>query len=137
MTPEHVDLVQASFDAVAPQASELVIRFYDEVFRAAPDLRHIFPEDMQDQRTKLIRTLTYAINGLKFPVSILPVVQDLGIQHSAYNVDPAQYEIVGNALILALSETRGEAFTAAEREAWTACYTLLSNVMQEAAASAA
>ena len=137
MTPAQVDIVQSSFDAVAPNATQLVVRFYDEVFRVAPQLRHIFPEDMQEQRTKLIRTLTYAINGLKFPVSIIPVVQELGIQHSAYDVDPAQYEVVGNALLLALAETRGDAFTEAEREAWTACYTLLSTVMQEAAANAA
>ncbi len=137
MTPEQVELVQSSFDSVAPKASQLVVRFYEEIFRVAPHLRHIFPEDMQEQRTKLIRTLTYAVNGLKFPISILPVVQNLGIQHTAYDVDPAQYEVVGDALIVALSETRGTAFTSEEREAWQACYAFLSGVMQKAASCTA
>lgn len=136
MTPEQVELVQSSFDRVAPQASHLVKTFYDEVFRAAPQLRHIFPADMAEQRSKLIHTLTYAVNGLKFPHSIIPVVQALGVQHRDYDVDAGQYQVVGAALLHALEVTSGPSFTAAEREAWTACYGLLSSVMQEAAAAA-
>lgn len=136
MTPNQIDIVQASFDALAPKAKILVEDFYGEVFRVAPHLRHIFPDDMQEQRTKLIKTLTYAVNGLKFPMSIIPVVQSLGVQHRNYSVDPEQYRVVGDALLTAISNTRGPAFTAEEREAWTACYTLLSNVMQDAAAAA-
>lgn len=136
MTPNQIDVVQASFNTLAPKAKTLVEDFYDEVFRVAPHLRHIFPDDMQEQRAKLIKTLTYAVNGLKFPLSVIPVVQSLGVQHRGYAVDPEQYRIIGEALLTAISKTRGPAFTAEEREAWTACYTLLSNVMQDAAAAA-
>jgi nitric oxide dioxygenase len=137
MTPAQIDTVQASFNTLAPKAKLLVTEFYDEVFRVAPHLRHIFPDDMSEQRTKLIKTLTYAVNGLKFPLSIVPIVQELGVQHRGYSVDPEQYRIIGEALLHAISKIRGPAFTSDEREAWTACYALLSSVMQDAAAAAA
>lgn len=136
MTPDQADLVQTSFDKIAPQANKLVEIFYADVFRQAPDLRHMFPADMAEQRSKLIHVLTYAVNGLKFPVSIIPVVKALGIQHRDYDVDPEQYKIVGSALLHAISVTRGTEFSQDENDAWAACYTLLSTVMQDAAAAA-
>ncbi len=118
---------------MGPRASHLVATFYEELFERAPDLRDKFPESMQEQRTKLLQTLTYAVNGLKYPAVIIPVVEKLGVHHRAYQVDAQQYAAVGSALLLAITKTRGDALTAAEREAWQACYDLLSQVMQGAA----
>lgn len=133
MTPEQVTIVQNSFHEMAPRATYLVKTFYDELFERAPHLRDKFPQDMAEQRTKLLQTLTYAVNGLKFPSVIVPVVENLGALHRAHMVDAFQYAIVGDALIYAIAKTRGDALTWEEREAWETCYELLSTVMQNGA----
>lgn len=132
MTPKQVQLVETSFKAFVPVAYKTTEEFYDTLFKSSPHLRGMFPEDMREQRVKLIDTLTYAVNGLRYPETLLPVVHDLGKRHKGYKVKPEHYSAVGMALITALERALGPRFTREVKEAWQACVTLIAKEMMGA-----
>lgn len=137
MTPEQIDLVQASFRKVAPIADTAAVLFYDRLFVIAPELRSLFPEDMTEQRRKLMAMLAAAVNGLTDFGTIAPTVAALAARHNGYGVKPEHYAPVGAALIWTLQQGLGDEFTPSLEEAWVAVYTALSGFMQQAAAEAA
>jgi hemoglobin-like flavoprotein len=65
--------------------------------------------------------------------SIVPAVEDLGRRHVGYGVQDGHYETVGAALLWALEQALGEAWTAEAESAWTTAYGVLSGVMCGAA----
>src|SRR5947208_15935050 len=57
MTPEQIDLVRKSFDALWPFRRKLAEQFYGRVFELAPDTLRLFPDDMERQQLKLMDTI--------------------------------------------------------------------------------
>ncbi|MEC9431962.1 MAG: globin family protein [Pseudomonadota bacterium] len=134
MTPEKVALVQTSFKKVAPIADTAADIFYARLFEIAPDVRSLFPEQMGDQKKKLMQMLGAAVANLHQVETILPAVQDLGRRHVAYGVTDAHYDTVGAALLYTLEKGLGEDWTPELAEAWTETYVTVAGVMKAAAA---
>ena len=137
MTPEQIALVQDSFKSVAPIADTAADLFYGRLFEVAPQLRPMFPQDMSEQKKKLMQMIGVAVNSLHQIETIVEPVQDLGHRHVGYGVKDEHYEIVGGALLWTLGQGLGDAFTPEVEEAWAEAYGLLATVMKEAAAEAA
>ena len=135
MTPETVQLVQDSFKKVVPIAGTAADLFYDRLFTIAPEVRSLFPEDLTEQKKKLIQMLTTAITNLHQVETILPAVQDLGRRHVGYGVTDKHYEPVGEALLWTLEQGLGADFTPPLKAAWTETYVTVATVMKEAAAT--
>ena len=126
----HIDLVQQSFAAILPNAQQLVDMFYRRLFTLDPTLRTLFGDDMQTQSEKFITMLSIIIEGVNRCERLAPIVQDLGYRHTYYGVKPAHYPKGGTALIWAIEQTLGEAFTEEMRAAWEQVYDMLANTMQ-------
>jgi hypothetical protein len=54
MTPEQVELIRKSFDALWPMRRRLADAFYNRFFELAPDARPLFPDDLERQQRKLM-----------------------------------------------------------------------------------
>ena len=134
MTPEQVVLVQQSFTKVRPIAEQAADIFYDRLFETAPAVRPLFPEDMTEQKRKLMQMLGTAVANLHQVEKILPVIEDLGRKHVGYGAKPEHFDTVGDTLLWTLEQGLGEAFTPPVKEAWAATYTTIANVMKSAAA---
>lgn len=137
MTPEQIDLVQASFAKVEPIASDAAAIFYARLFEIAPQTKAYFSTDMNKQGMKLMTTLGVVVKGLRNLDAIVPVAEKLAIKHIDYGVTPEDYEPVGAALLFALKTGLGDAFDAETEAAWITAYTTLSGVMIKAAYPAA
>jgi hemoglobin-like flavoprotein len=137
MTPEQVKLVQDSFQKVVPIADKAADLFYDRLFMIAPEVRPLFPDDLGDQKKKLMQMLGTAVTNLHQVQTILPAVEDLGRRHAGYGVTDKHYEPVGAALLWTLEQGLGSAFTPSVKEAWTQVYLTVAGVMQGAAKQAA
>jgi hemoglobin-like flavoprotein len=133
MTPEQITLVQESFKQVQPIAAQAADLFYGRLFEIAPQMRALFPEDLTEQKRKLMAMLGTAVAGLNRTGEIVPAVQALGRRHAGYKVTAEHYKPVGEALIWTLEQGLGDAFTPPVRTAWLEAYTLLASVMKEAA----
>jgi hemoglobin-like flavoprotein len=129
MTPDQVKLVQQSFAKVAPISEQAAVIFYDRLFAVAPHVKAMFPDDMTEQRNKLMATLAVVVNGLSDFDSVLPAASALAKRHVAYGAKPAHYPIVGGALLWTLERGLGEAWTPDVVAAWTAAYGTLSGYM--------
>jgi hemoglobin-like flavoprotein len=137
MTPEQVKLVQDSFSKVAPIAGKAADLFYDRLFTIAPEARPLFPDDLTEQKKKLMQMLATAVMNLHQVEKIIPAVEDLGRRHVAYGVTARHYEPVGAALLWTLEQGLGPDFTPAVKAAWTETYVTVAGVMQNAAAAVA
>ncbi len=99
MTPEQVKLVQNSFKKVEPIAEQAADIFYDRLFEIAPEVRPMFPDEMSDQKSKLMSMLSTAVSKLHQVDLIIPAVQDLGRKHVDYGVKDEHYQPVGEAYL--------------------------------------
>jgi nitric oxide dioxygenase len=129
MTPNQITLVQTSFAKVAPIAGVAADLFYDRLFAIAPDVRRMFPNDLAEQKKKLMAMLGTAVAGLTKPDALLPAVRALGARHAGYGVTAEHFAPVGAALIWTLEQGLGEAFTPEVKAAWVEVYGVLSQTM--------
>lgn len=124
-----VSLVQSSWLAVQPIADSSAAIFYDRLFALDPALRALFPEDLSEQKKKLMATLDFAVGALKKPEALMPALRALGMRHVRYGVSAAHYATVGAALLFTLEQGLGGCFTSEVRSAWTRLYSALSTTM--------
>jgi hemoglobin-like flavoprotein len=132
MTPQQISLVQASFQKVVPIAGTAADLFYDRLFETAPQVRTLFPDDLSEQKKKLMAMLGTAVANLHKIETILPAVKALGERHKGYGVTAAHYAPVGAALLWTLEQGLGPDFTPDTKAAWTEAYTALAGVMTSA-----
>ncbi|MGJ3263715.1 MAG: globin domain-containing protein [Salinarimonas sp.] len=137
MTPDQIALVRAGFRRAGTDADGFAAAFYARLLSASPGLAPLFAQtDMDAQRGKLVAVLAFVVNGLDRPETILDPARALARRHVGYGVEAAHYPLVGAALVDALGERLGDAFTHEARAAWIAAYRLLSGVMIAAAEDA-
>ena len=129
MNPAQIKLVQESFAKVAPISEQAAVIFYDRLFELAPQVRAMFPNDMTEQRKKLMATLAVVVNGLTNLEAVLPAASALAKRHVSYGAKPAHYPVVGGALLWTLEKGLGEAWTPDVAAAWTTAYGVLSGYM--------
>jgi hemoglobin-like flavoprotein len=129
MTPDQIKLVQLSFAKVAPISEQAAVIFYDRLFEVAPSVRVMFPNDMTEQRKKLMSTLAFVVSGLSNLDSVLPGASALAVRHVSYGAKAEHYPVVGGALLWTLEKGLGPDWTPDVAAAWTAAYTTLSGYM--------
>ncbi len=134
MDAHRIALVRASFPkvaAIAPQAARL---FYGRLFDLDPSVERLFNlARMKSQGTKLMTALAFVVAHLDRPDRLLPVIRDMAVRHVGYGVRREHYIPVGEALLWALEQGLGAAFTSELRAAWAEAYVTLASVMTEAA----
>ena len=129
MTPEQIALVQQSFAKVTPISEAAAVLFYDRLFEVAPSVRAMFPDDMTEQRKKLMATLAVVVNGLTNLESILPAASALAQRHVAYGAKPEHYPVVGEALLWSLARGLGPHWTDEVEQAWRKVYGVIAQRM--------
>src|SRR4029434_5719899 len=111
VTLRQIELVQGTFDVIAPIADDAAALFYRRLFEIDPTLRAMFKGDMAEQQRKLMQMRTAAVKGLPRLDRLVPVVQELGRRHATYGVADDHYDTVGAALLWTLERGRGDAST--------------------------
>lgn len=132
MTPRAITIVQASFAQLLPIPGRLGARFYARLFQLAPETRAMFPDDMTEQRKKLVQTLAAVVAALERLDTVLSTIQALGARHRGYGVEEDHYPLVGLALIETLREMLGDRFDGELEQAWRDAYRLVATAMIEA-----
>jgi NAD(P)H-flavin reductase/hemoglobin-like flavoprotein len=130
-----VATIRSSFALVEPRADELGRRFYAVLFARAPQVRAMFPANMEVQRSRLLRALVHVVQMVDRPDDLVPFLEQLGRDHRKFGVLAEHYDAVGAALLEALAELAGPAWTDEVRTAWTAAYQLVAGAMRAAAAA--
>ncbi len=134
VSPREKRLVQGSWELVVPIADTAAKIFYDKLFELDPALKPLFKTDITAQGKKLMQMITTAVKGLDRLEQIVPAVQQLGERHVDYGVKDEDYDTVAKALLHALGQGLGDAFTEEVKAAWVTVYTVLADTMKSAAA---
>jgi len=129
MTPDQVQLVQDSFAKVVPISETAAVLFYDRLFEIAPQVQAMFPDDMTEQRRKLMAMLAAVVKGLGNLETILPVASALAKRHVGYGAKAEHYPVVGGALLWTLEKGLGDSWTPDVADAWGTAYGTLSGYM--------
>ncbi|KAK3282249.1 hypothetical protein CYMTET_10004 [Cymbomonas tetramitiformis] len=144
-------LVQSSWAKVLPdvndksQVEKVGVLLFKRIFELAPGARELFsfadskeetPRGMVVHGAKVIQTVDTAVKMLDEPDKLIPVLQRLGKAHVGYGVVEAHYPVVGAALLWALEQALGPAWTAETKTAWTNIYDLIATTMIEASGKA-
>ena len=137
LTARDIMLVRASFSLVVPIHDIITSLFYDRLFAVAPEVRRLFPDDMDRQKLKLMALLATCIGKLHDFSTLAPAIEDLGMRHAGYGTKTEHYNILRKVLLWALNKGLGDAFTPEIRAAWTKVYNALAATMQAGAAEAA
>jgi chemotaxis signal transduction protein/hemoglobin-like flavoprotein len=128
--PLQLDVLEQSFDLLAPRGEELVKRFYEILFERAPAAAPLFKKtNMKRQRAMLLGALVLLRNSLRDLHTLVPKLEELGARHAGYGALPDHYPVVGDALLAAMAELAGAAWTPEIGVAWTEAYELVSGVM--------
>ncbi|MEM7114993.1 MAG: globin family protein [Chloroflexota bacterium] len=133
MNAYQKQLVQRSFRHIVPIADQFANLFYRRLFELNPSLRALFKGDMAKQGLKLTTTLQVVLNSLHDLAEIKSALQEMGRHHAEYGVQSADYDTVGAALLWALEQELGAAFTPETEQAWTTVYALLADTMKQTA----
>ena len=125
MTPEQVDLIRKSLDAMYPMRRDIADLCYSRFFELAPEARDLFPGDMERQRIKLMDMIAALVGSLDQRALFQSLVTHSGRQHARFGVQPSQYAAMGEALIWSLECKFGASFTLELRESWRALYAMV------------
>ena len=77
--------------------------------------------------------LATCVGRLQSFSTLEPIIKELGERHVGYGAKSEHYIIVGEALLWALGEALGDAFTQETRFAWIKIYDVLAATMQSGA----
>lgn len=103
--------------------------FYSKLFFENPELRKMFPQDMEGQYQKLIDMLDTIVKRLEKLDKLKGDIVAMAKRHNDYGVKPHHYNLVGKALLLTLQKVLGKEWTDEVRSSWINCYSILSGTM--------
>jgi hemoglobin-like flavoprotein len=133
MTPEQIDLVRKSFDALWPFRRKLAEQFYGRFFELAPDTRRLFPNDLEKQQLKLMDTLAAIVGTLDQREICQSIISHTGRKHAEFGVQRSHFVAFGDALIWGLQRQFGPKFTPEMQQAWIVLYDAVQAEMMRAA----
>lgn len=135
MTPNDIELVEHDVAALHEAADRFTGEFYATLFELDPDVRRLFPADIDAQRTKLFDELQVLVSrATQFgdDASVATFVdraRGLGERHEVYGVTPPMYRLVEVSLLAALRDVVS-GFDDAHERAWVRLYRLVAGSMQ-------
>ena len=130
LTQREIAIVQRDWEKIELIADQAATLLYDKLFTLSPDVRQLFPADLADQKTKLVRMLGSAIYGLSEPETLMPIVAHLGRKHVHFGVHRHHYETLEIALLWTLRQGLGSQFGPENEAAWTRAYAVLADAMK-------
>src|SRR5215470_729337 len=111
MTPEQIELVRKSFDALWPFRRKLAEQFYGRFFELAPDTRRLFPSDMERQQLKLMDTIAAIVGALDQRELFQSIISHTGRKHADFGVQTSDFTAFVEALEWGLQQKFGAAVT--------------------------
>ena len=130
LTKNEIVLIKKSWSSIK-KINVAVIGdiFYSKLFFDNPELRKMFPEDMEGQYHKLLDMLNTIIERLEKIDELKGDIVAMAKRHEDYGVKPHHYNLVGMALLWTLQKGLGAEWTDDVRSAWVNCYAILSGTM--------
>lgn len=134
---DPVLVAQSTIETILARKEHFTESFYRRLFAKAPELRPLFPEDMEAQAAKLVQMLEVIVYALGRPGQLAMGLHSLAQRHVAYGVTADHYDLVRDPFVEAITEVLGEECTPEATNAWGSLVDTIVHVMKRGALSAA
>jgi NAD(P)H-flavin reductase/hemoglobin-like flavoprotein len=111
----------------------MAVYFYAILFLRHPEVRSLFPPDMDVQRDRLLRALLRIVDLVDDADNLVRFCSRLGRDHRKFGTLNAHYAAVGECLLDALARFAGPAWSPELAGAWQRAYATASRTMMLAA----
>lgn len=122
-----------NFAGVAAHGEQVALFFYAHLFLAHPEVRDMFPVSMATQNDRFLGALARIVADAGDTGVLAPYLRDLGRDHRKFGALAGHFPVVGESLIATLKHFTGTAWTPELEQAWLEAYTVISDVMIQAA----
>lgn len=136
MTPDQADRIRTGFALLAPEAEQIVDRFYQKLFAENPGVRGMFPDDMREQRQHLAAAIGLVVGHAGDLEPIRGALMEMGARHVSYGARPEHYPVVRDTLVATLGEVAGDGWSQEDGAAWTAALNAVAGIMLDGAGQA-
>ncbi|HEX6846453.1 MAG TPA: globin domain-containing protein [Chitinophagaceae bacterium] len=130
LTKKEIELIKKSW-AIVRMINPSIIGdvFYSKLFYDNPELRKMFPKNMEGQYKKIIDMFSIIVARIENFDGLKGDIIDMAKRHEGYGVKPHHYNLVGKALLWTLQKGLGNEWNDEVRSAWINCYAVLSGTM--------
>jgi nitric oxide dioxygenase len=132
MNASQKELIKATVPILRTNGNDLITYFYQRMLSNNPELKNIFNMANQangKQQNALSGTVLAYAENIENPTVLINTLKSIGNKHVSLNIQPEQYDIVGNHLIGSIKEVLGELATSELIDAWTCAYNELAQIM--------
>jgi len=122
-------LLKESWTLVEEQQDKVAGFFYARIFLSNPQVRDLFPVQMDVQRARLLGAIVTAVQTLDDPDRFDEYLRALGRDHRKFHVSAEHYDVVGAALMESLRTFAGESWSIEYDQAWRDAYDVIARKM--------
>jgi nitric oxide dioxygenase len=133
LSAEEIEILRDSLRLFQTRRSEIADAFYENLFRAHPDLRAMFDPDIEAQTEKTMLALGAIVAQIHRVEAFRPMVEDLALRHVTYGVRAEHYPFVGEALLATIRDVFGDTLGPEIFEAWRVGYAEIAAHMIDSA----
>lgn len=110
--------VRASLSFQLAQKIDLVVQFYAILFERHPELRALFPRDIEPVQCRMRAALAVCVARLHEPETLAHELTRLGRMHAERGVKAAHYPLACEALVEAMRRISGAEWNAELEHDW-------------------
>lgn len=103
--------------------------FYSELFLVAPHTRDFFPNDLDEQKSLLIKALIALVNHIDNLAEIQPQIHEIIEQFEPEFLPAPDIEMISQAFIKALERVSADSWTQETASAWLAAFNEIQAIL--------
>ncbi len=131
LSPETIVAVKETIPLINRESENVTTRMYEILFSKYPETKLMFDNASKDQHKKLAGAIAAFAANIDNLAVLGAAVEKMAQSHVMTQVKPIHYPMVADALITAMGDVLGEAFTDARKNAWVEAYTFLANILMQ------
>lgn len=132
-----LSLIRIAAERLAEAPIPSTNAFYSALFKTAPGVRSLFPEDMFDQSDKLWKSIVVVVEYADDLEKIRPVLREMGARHVGYGAEVEHYDVVIDTLLETIATAMSTQWSAEQERAWSHVLRTVADMMIEGANEAA
>lgn len=131
LSQETIAAVKETIPLINQESENVTTRMYEILFSKYPQTKPLFDNADKDQHKKLAGAIAAFAGNIDNLAVLGNAVEKMAQSHVMTQVKPIHYPMVADALITAMGDVLGGAFTPERKNAWVEAYTFLANVLMQ------
>lgn len=131
LSQETIAAVKETIPLINQESENVTTRMYEILFSKYPQTKPLFDNADKDQHKKLAGAIAAFAGNIDNLAVLGNAVEKMAQSHVMTQVKPIHYPMVADALITAMGDVLGAAFTQERKNAWVEAYTFLANVLMQ------